>query len=118
MMTKAIFRCVIAAGVFCGMFAWGCEQQAKKTGSEVNKAAPVVAESSDMVKIALRPTIGDMASYKVVTQARRTTKWQGPVPDKTTFEDNFNEERVEMVFTQRIQSVDHNGAAVARITID
>ena len=66
----------------------------------------------------MKSSIGDQATYKMITQVRRTTKWQGPVPDKATFEDNFNEERVEMVFTQQIQSVDPNGVAVAKITID
>jgi hypothetical protein len=110
MKRKGIFRYAVAAGIFCGMFLWGCEKQAQ-TG-------PAAVESSDMVKIALRPTLGEHASYKIITQARRTTKWQGPVPDKATFEENFNEERVELAFTQQIQAVDPNGVAVAKITID
>ena len=109
MKTKGIFRCVVVAGVFCGMFLWGCQKA--QTG-------PTAAESSGMVKIALIPTIGETASYKILTQARRTTKWQGPVPDKATFEDNFNEERVEMSITQQIQEVDPSGEIVAKITID
>ncbi len=70
------------------------------------------------MKIALKPTVGELATYKIITQARRTTKWQGPVPDKAVFDENFNEERVEMVVTRRIQSVDANGVAVAQVTID
>jgi hypothetical protein len=111
MNTKGLFRCVIAAGIFCGMFSAGCEQQAKK-------AAPAAAEPSNAVKIALRSAVGDQTTYKMITQVRRTTKWQGPVPDKATFGDNFNEERVEMVFKQQVQSVDSNGVTVAKITID
>jgi hypothetical protein len=111
MTAKNIFRCVIVAGIFCGLFAVGCEKQAQ-TG-------PAAAKSSDAAKIALRPAIGERASYKIVTQARRTTKWQGPVPDKAAFEENFNDERVEFVFTQQIQAVDpESGTAVAKITID
>ena len=124
MTTKGIFRCVIVAGIFCGMFVWGCEQQAKPGGTEAKPLAqaqaPVKApaQAKAQVKIALRPSIGDLATYKITTQARRTTKWQGPVPDKAVFEENFNEERVEMVLTQHIQSVDPNGIAVALVTID
>jgi hypothetical protein len=110
MKAKGIFRYVVVAGVFCGMFLCGCDKQAQ-TGS-------TATESSGMVKIALAPTIGDTASYKILTQARRTTKWQGPVPDKATFEDNFNEERVEMSITQQIQEVDPCGETIAKITID
>jgi len=130
MTTKGIFRCVIVAGIFCGMFVWGCEQQAKPGGAEAKPKplaqapasaqakAPAPAQAKAQVKIALRPTIGDLATYKITTQARRTTKWQGPVPDKAVFDENFNEERVEMVLTQRIQSVDPNGIAIALVTID
>ncbi len=116
MKTKGIFRCVVAAGIFCGMFLLGCEKQTQ-TGPKA-QTGPTAVESSGMVKIALKPSIGELATYKVLTQGRRTTKWSGPVPDKTNFEDNFNEERVEMVFTQQVQSVDPNGGAVAKITID
>jgi len=126
MTTKCIFRCVIVAGIFCGMFVWGCEQQAKPGGAEAKPLAqapaqakaPAPAQAKAQVKIALRPTVGELATYKMITQVRRTTKWQGPVPDKAVFDENFNEERVEMVVTQRIRSVDPNGIAIALVTID
>jgi hypothetical protein len=122
MTTKGIFRCVIVTGIFCGMFVWGCEQKAQSGGAEAKSLAPAPAkapaQTKAQVKIALRPTVGGLATYKIVTQARRATKWQGPVPDKAVFDENFNEERVEMVLTQRIQSVDPNGIAIAQVTID
>jgi hypothetical protein len=111
MKTKSIFRCVVVAGIFCGIFLWGCDKQAQ-TGPAA------AAEPSGVFKIALEPKVGDSATYKILMQARRTTKWQGPVPDKTTFEDNFNEERVEMTITQQIQETDSRGETVAKITID
>ena len=90
------------------------------TPDNKGRSAPVKAPApaKGQVKIALKSAIGDLATYKITTQARRTTKWQGPVPDKEVFEENFNEERVEMVLTQRIESVDPNGIAVALVTID
>jgi len=104
------------------MFVWGCEQKAQSGGVEAKPLAqapaPVKAPAKEQVKIALKPAVGDLATYKITTQARRATKWQGPVPDKAVFDENFNEERVEMVFTQRIESVDPNGTAVALVTID
>ena len=116
-MTKnSIFRCVVVAGIFCGMFVWGCEQKAQSGPAEAKPLAP--AQAKAQAKIALRPTVGDLTTYKIITQGRRATKWQGPVPDKAVFDENFNEEWVEMVLTQRIQSVDSNGAAVAKVTID
>jgi hypothetical protein len=111
MTTKCIFRYLVAAGIFCGLFTLGCEKQAQ-TG-------PAAAQSSDLVKIALRPSLGEQTSYKMTTKARRATKWDGPVPDKSAFNENFNEEFVELTFTQQIQAVDANtGVAVAKIKID
>jgi hypothetical protein len=122
MTTNSIFRCVAVAGICCSMFVWGCEQKAQSGGIEAKPMAQapvkVPASAKEQVKIALKPTIGDLATYKITTQARRTTKWQGPVPDKAVFDENFNEERVEMVLKQRIESVDPNGIAVALVTID
>jgi hypothetical protein len=122
MMTNSIFRCVVVAGICCSVFVWGCEQKAQSGGTEAKPLAQapvkVPASAKEQVKIALKPTVGDLTTYKIISQARRTTKWQGPVPDKEVFEENFNEERVEMVLKQRIESVDPNGIAVALITID
>jgi hypothetical protein len=110
MAKKGVFGCVVVVAVFCGILFMGCEKQAQ-TGQ-------VAAGSSDLVKIALKPTIGEQTNYKIITQARRATKWQGPVPDKSAFEENFNEEKVELAFTQLIETVDPNGVAVAKITIN
>ena len=92
--------------------------QIRRSRSQTPGTSAGTAPAKAQVKIALRPTVGDLTTYKITTQARRTTKWQGPVPDKAVFDENFNEERVEMVLTQRIQSVDPNGIAVAQVTID
>lgn len=116
MTTNSIFRCVVVAGICCSVFVWGCGQKTPSGGTEAKPLTP--AQAKAQVKIALKPVVGDQATYKIATKARRATKWQGPVPDKSVFEENFNEERVEMVITQRIQSVDTNGIAVAQITID
>jgi hypothetical protein len=110
----------------------GCEQKAQ-SGPAVAKPlakAPVPvkaqaqapikapAPAKGQVKIALKPSVGDLSTYKITTLTRRATKWQGPVPDKAVFEENFNQEQVEMVLKQRIESVDPNGVAVALVTID
>jgi hypothetical protein len=136
MTTNGIFRCVVVAGICCSVFIWGCEQKAQSGPAETKPLAQAPAQakapapmpapapaktpaqSPAQMKIALRPAVGDLATYKITTQARRTTKWQGPVPDKAVFDENFNEERVEMVLTQRVKSVDPNGTAVALVTID
>ena len=111
MAKNSIFKSLMVAGICCGLFAWGCEQQEKK-------AAPAQAKSPELVKIALRPTVGEKATYKILTLARRTTKWEGPVPKESAFEENFTEEKVELVVSMRVQNVDPNGVAVAQATIE
>ena len=75
-------------------------------------------QANGQVKIALKSTVGELDKYKITTIARRTTKWQGPVPDKAAFDESFSEERVEMAVTRRIQTVDANGIATAKVSID
>ncbi len=116
MTINSIFRCVAVTAICCSVFVWGCEQKAQSGPAEAKPIAQAPAKGQ--VKIALKSAVGDLATYKITTQARRATKWQGPVPNKEVFEENFNEERVEMVLKQRIESVDPNGIAVALVTID
>jgi hypothetical protein len=101
---------IIILGVFCVVFVWGCAQQ---DGLKPGKIAP-----KGGIKIALKPVIDQRTSYKVTTHASRNIKWQGPVPKKEAFDESSTEEQIEMGFTQHIQSVDAEGKAVARITID
>ncbi len=114
MIVKRFLRCIILTGTFCGLFILGCQQYTKDNAP---KKAPAGAKSPEQAKIALKPTIGEMVRYKIVTQARRTTKWQGPVPQQAEFQENFNEERVEMTIKKRVDSVDAN-VAVAEVTIE
>ncbi|MGD0553184.1 MAG: hypothetical protein ABSB25_11145 [Sedimentisphaerales bacterium] len=103
---NGIFRGLVVAGICCGVFAWGCE------------TAQPQKQSNGPVKIALKSTVGGLDKYKITTIARRTTKWQGPVPEKAAFDESFSEERVEMAVTRRIQTVDANGVATAKVSID
>jgi hypothetical protein len=141
MTVNRILNRVTIVGVCLVVFVWGCAQEAQQPGgppaqpkqqvSEAGKAAAAVPASKarpseaatkppapGSVKIALKPTPGEQTSYKVTTQARRSIKWQGPVPQKDAFAETFNDEQAEMVITQRIQSVDANGRVVAQVTID
>ena len=119
-----IFNCVSIVGVCCVVFVWGCAEQgqqpigpAAQPKKQVTEAAPK-PPAPGSVKIALKPAPGEQTSYKVTAQARRSIKWQGPVPQKDAFAETFNDDQAEMVITQRIQSVDANGRVVAQITID
>jgi hypothetical protein len=118
MTTKGIFRGLVIAGICCGVFAWGCEEQAKTGQAEVKSSAQSPKLINGPVKIALKPSVGELDKYKITTVSRRITKWQGPVPAKSAFEESISEERVEMDVTRRIQTVDANGVATAKVSID
>jgi hypothetical protein len=140
MTVDRIFKRVTIVGVCFIAFVWGCaqegqqpvglpaqaKQQVKAAAEQAavpapkpkpSEAAPK-APARGSVKIALKPTPNEQTSYKVTAQARRSIKWQGPVPQKGAFEESFNDEQAEMVITQRVQSVDANGRVVAQVTID
>ena len=70
------------------------------------------------VKLALKPEPNETTNYRITTQMRRSIKWEGPVPEKSAFEESFNDDRIETVVTQRIQSADANRGISAQITIN
>ncbi len=118
MAKNGIFRGLVIAGICCGVFTWGCEKQAQTGQAESKSPAQPQKQSNGPVKIALKSTVGELDKYKITTVSRRTTKWQGPVPDKAAFDESVSEERVEMAVTRRIQTVDANGIATAQVSID
>ena len=114
MAISKVFKRITIVGVFCVIFAWGCAPQA---GLEPGKKTAKFPRPGS-IKAALKPVAGQQNSYKVTTYARRNIKWQGSVPKKEAFEESSTEEQVEIGLTQHIQSVDPNGKAVAKVTID
>jgi hypothetical protein len=108
----------VIAGICCGVFACGCEKQAQTGQVEGKTAAQPQKPSNGPVKIALKSTVGGLDKYEITTLSRRTTKWEGPVPEKSEFDESVSEERVVMAVTRRIQTVDANGVATAKVSID
>ena len=86
----------------------------------VEKVKPEVEieEKVPTVELALKFTPQDSTTYKVVTEAQRSIKWEGPLPDESIFREGHNENRIEILFTQQVQSTDERGNAVAKITIE
>ncbi|MHC4457457.1 MAG: DUF6263 family protein [Planctomycetota bacterium] len=82
------------------IFIAGCAEPSPETTSLVLKFKPQ-----------------DSATYKVVTEAQRSVKWEGSLPKDVAFRPGRNKRKVEITFLQQIQSVDDKGNAVAKITI-
>ena len=75
---------------------------------------PVAEEAAT---IALKFTPQDSTTYRVITETQQSVKWEGSVPKGSGFESGTNQNRVEMTFTQQIQSVTDKGNCIAKITI-
>lgn len=82
----------------------------------IEKQIPEVP-AAEAVTLALKFTPQDSTTYRVITDAQRSIKWKGPVPDEPAFKSGRRHNRIEMTFTQRVQSTDDKGNAVVRITI-
>ncbi|MHC4425814.1 MAG: hypothetical protein ACYSYV_06940 [Planctomycetota bacterium] len=71
------------------------------------------------VKLALKFAPEDSTTYKLIIEADKSVKWDGPTPEKPTgFTGGHTGNRMEMTFAQQIQSVDDKGSATAKITIE
>ncbi|MGA2093778.1 MAG: hypothetical protein ABSH16_10285 [Sedimentisphaerales bacterium] len=128
-----IFRFVIGLTVVLGVLGAGCEQK-QQAGSPIQsgQAAPTPAKSEQgqvktgevakpkpaAIKMELKPAVGQEDTYKTATEMKRIIKWEGAIPSKDIPEESFSDDKMEMVFTRRIESKDANGDAIARVTID
>lgn len=75
-------------------------------------------EESSTPKLALKFATGDSTTYRVTRQNDKSVEWQGPDESKPKqFTGGHTGSRIEMTFTQQIQSTDDKGNAAAKITI-
>jgi hypothetical protein len=76
-------------------------------------------EQKPPVRLALKFAPEDSTTYKVTMEADKSVKWDGPIPEKPTgFTGGHTGNKMEMTFAQQIQSIDDNGKATAKITIE
>lgn len=84
---------------------------------EEEKPQVVVEEAKPAFELGLKFTAGDTTTYKFIQEAIRSIKWEGPSTDDNVFRGGQTSSKIEMTFTQQIQSVNENGNAVVKITI-
>ncbi len=100
------------------------EQVGEVVAEEV--AAPEVEAAEEMPEaakeekatLALKFKPGDAATYKLITDAERSVKWEGTLPSESAFKGGSRQSKLEMTYTQEILSVDERGNATAKITVD
>lgn len=94
--------------------------QAAETEAKTPETPPapekLPSQPSAIGSAALKFNTGDSATYKVTTEAKQYVKWEGNAPKDSKGGTNHN--KVEMTFNQQVQSVDENGNAVLKITVE
>jgi hypothetical protein len=145
MVSKKIFTCLTAIAICSLILSAGCtppaedttilqvppeeekpkvvEEEKPKVVEEekpkvVEEEKPkVVEEEKPAIELALKYTPQDSTTYKYTAEAQRGIKWEGPLSKESAFQGGITSSRIEMIFTQQIQSTDEKGNAVAKITI-
>lgn len=91
----------------------------KIVSKQTKKAMSIPAAKKGPIKLALKFTPGDSATYKVVNEATRQAAWEGLDARKPAgFKGGQSGSRIELTFTQHILSIDEEDNANARITIE
>jgi hypothetical protein len=75
------------------------------------------AAAEKAATLALKFSPEDLTTYRVITEAERSIKWEGSLPEEAAFRGGRNFDRIEMTFAQQIQSIDEKGNAIAKITV-
>ncbi|MBW7991510.1 MAG: hypothetical protein FVQ84_16075 [Planctomycetes bacterium] len=114
---RQVKTCAFAAlAVICVMLmALGCADQAKDTIQTEVKPQ----EQKTIVQPALKSAPADRITYKVTTDRERSVLWEGPLKNKPkSFVGGHSGNKIELTFTRQTQSVDDEGSAVVKITIN
>jgi hypothetical protein len=93
------------------------EEEAAAPEVEAAEEVPEAAKE-EKATLSLKFTAGDVGTYKLITDAERTVKWEGAVPSDSGFKGGSRQSKLEMTYTQEILSVDGQGNATAKITVD
>lgn len=119
-MVRTIRRASVFAWVaICLLFAiCGCQKDRATAPSA--KVEPLVEpnEAERSVRLVLGFSPGQVATYKVTTEAEKRVDWMGPESAKpANYTGGRSGNRVEITFDQRVQEIRENGNAVLEITI-
>jgi hypothetical protein len=110
-MCKCRIGLVATAIAACALFVTaGCAGPSGGPGGAEGRNAPVT--------LALKFATGDSTAYRVTRETDKGVEWKGPESGRPkNFTGGHTTNRIEMAFTQHIQSTDGAGKAVAKITI-
>jgi len=125
MITSDKISSFVAGAVVCVLLLTaGCAhltaETAKSKGEPKETIKPKIEpeEQKPTVQLAMRFTPQDSTTYRVIMEGEKGGEWKGALPSKpSVFKGGHTGNRIEMTFTEQIQSTDDKGNAVAKITI-
>ena len=100
----------------------GCVQPAGKaakpavTTEKPAQPGKEAAKPEKPIMLKLKFTPQETTTYRVVTEAEKSVKFEGSMPTKTNIKGGKTGNTIDITFTQRIESVDNKGNAIANIT--
>lgn len=120
-----IYGILASTVIFALLSASGCAERngaITKLKIDPNKTIEIGVEPEGQkptIKLALKFSPGDSATFKVTTETRRQATWEGlPSKRPAEFKGGQSGNKIEMTFNQHIQSIDDKGNAVVKITIE
>lgn len=118
---KSVFFFVVACVI---LLSAGCEQPADEV--VLRQPEPVFEPQQSPVEEPQESAVSQpgqdsqrgRVTYKVITEAQQTLKYEGSLADNERFKGGRNANRIEMIFTQDNQSANDRGNIVAKVTIN
>ena len=122
---KQIGICGVAATtvILALLSAAGCTRSSDEAAEiEVEPQETLDAEldtrdQDQPAKLALKFVPADSTTYKVALETGKSVRWEGQAPSPKGFKGGHTGNKMEMTFSQQIESVGDQGNAVAKITI-
>lgn len=90
-------------------------EDAAKPEPRLEEPKPIPTETATL---ALKFSPQDLTTYRLTTEAQQTIKFEGSLPDDPLLKGGRKDNKIEMTFTQQIQSINNKGNAIAKITIN
>jgi len=111
-MVRTVRAAGVAAGVFFSLLVLACGCQRERA------AAPERKEANPLIRLSLRFTTGQTATYKATAEADRSIEWVGPASSKPAgYADGRTGSHVELVFEQQVERIREDGNAILLITV-
>ncbi|MBL7185683.1 MAG: hypothetical protein ISS70_05105 [Phycisphaerae bacterium] len=96
------------------------QQETAETRVETQEAAKTEVEAEEQgpsIRLVLKFSPADSTTYRVALETDKSVQWEGGASKPKGFQGGHTGNKMEMTFARRIQSVDDQGNATARITI-